>query len=622
MKNFKKYFIKFKKPLILGPIYKLIETITELIIPLLIAEMIDSGVANKDVNLILKYGLIVLLLNVIGIIFAIISHKYAARASVGIATNIRSDLYKKVNTFSHAELDKYSIATINNRLTHDVTRVQQAIGAFVRTVMRTPFLLVGSLILAMTIDIKLSLIFLVVAPLVYGSVNFILKKTVPLYDKSQKNLDKVSGITKENIEGIRVVRAFNKQPEEQVRFEQSAKDLAKSGINMASVSALLSPINVLILNFAIVAVLWFGGIQVNIGGLSQGKIIAFINYLTQISTSLIRLANIIVVFIKAINCGKRINEILDQEVSIVDDTVKYINQTNLNNALLQTGLTFNKNTTLEDKLTTPLEIYNNETNNQSIEPLPLEKGVRKTKPKFAFEFNNVSFAYSQTAHNAVNNLNVKIKHGQTIGIIGGTGSGKSSVTYLLPRFYDTTQGEVLVNGKNVKDYNLVELRNLFGIVPQRAVLYSGTIRENMQFRQSDATDEEIYRALMIAQAYEFVKELDDKLNHVVQAGGKNFSGGQRQRLTIARALVGKPEILILDDSASALDFQTDANLRQAIKNHTNKMTVVLISQRVNSIKHADVIIVMDAGNIVGQGKHEKLLKTCSIYKEIYDSQNK
>lgn len=609
MKNFKKYFKKFKKPLILGPVYKFIETITELIIPLLIAQMIDVGVFNRDVNFILRYGAIVLALNVVGVITAIISHKYASRASVGIGTNIRSDLYKKLNTFSHSELDKYSIATINNRLTHDVTRVQQAISAAIRTVMRTPFLLIGSLVLAMTIDLKLSLIFLVIAPLVYFSVSIILKKTVPLYDKSQKNLDRVSAITKENIEGIRVVRAFNKQEDEQTRFEGSAKKLARSGINVASVSALLNPINALILNFAVVAVLWFGGIQINIGGLSQGKLIAFINYLTQISISLVRIANIVIVFIKAINCGKRINEIFDEEVSI-------INPIENNLEILSDG---------GEVITDNLSVSENTEN--SLDKLPNiiiedESVPKKKKSKYIFEFNKVCFAYGKNAQNAVNKLSVKVKSGQTIGIIGGTGSGKSTVTYLLPRFYDVVSGEILVKGKNVKEYNLTELRNLFGIVPQRAVLYSGTIRENMQFRKQDATDEEIYRALITAQAYDFVKELDAKLNHHVQAGGKNFSGGQRQRLTIARALVGNPEILILDDSASALDFQTDANLRQAIKNDTSNMTVMLISQRVNSLKHADIIIVMDGGNIVAQGKHNKLLKTCSVYREIYDSQNK
>lgn len=610
MKNFKKYFKKFRKPLILAPIYKFIETATELIIPLLIAEMIDVGVLNRDSSFILRYGAIVLALNVVGIVFAIISHKYSARASVGIATDLRSDLYKKVNTFSHVELDKYSIATINNRLTHDVTRVRQAISAAIRTVMRTPFLLIGSLVLAMIIDLKLSLIFLIIAPLIYFTVDLILKKTVPLYDKSQKNLDKVSAITKENIEGIRVVRAFNKQLDEELRFEDSTKDLARSGINVASVSALLNPINSMILNFAIVAVLWFGGIQINIGGLSQGKLIAFINYLTQISISLVRIANIVLVFIKAINCGKRINELLDQEVSIDSGALA------LNAAEGEIICGVHSDDLSQD-------VVDSKKSLEGVGDPPDEVKVEKPKRhKYAFEFNNVSFSYGDAAQKAINKLNVKVKPGQTIGIIGGTGSGKSTVTYLLPRFYDVTKGEVLVQGKNVKDYDLVELRSIFGIVPQRAVLYSGTIRENMQFRQENATDEEIYRALITAQAYDFVKELDGKLNHVVQAGGKNFSGGQRQRLTIARALVGKPEILILDDSASALDFQTDANLRQAIKDNTENMTVVLISQRVNSLKHADIIIVMDGGNIVGQGKHNKLLKSCSIYKEIYDSQNK
>lgn len=577
MKNFKKYFKSYIKEIIFGPTFKLIETITELIIPILIASMIDVGVANNDTKYILTYGAIVIGLNVVGIVVSIISQKLAARASVGIGSSMRSDLYKKINTFSHVELDKYSTATINNRITHDVTRIQQAISMVIRMVMRTPFLLIGSMIMAMTIDLKLSLIFLVAAPLILAVVIIILKATVPLYDNTQKNLDNVSNITRENLQGARVIRSFNKQDYEETRFEKATEKLSRSSIKVSAVSSLLNPLTSTIINFSIVAILWFGGIQVNVGALTQGQIIAFINYLTQISAALISLANIIVALIKAINCGKRVNEVFNTTPSISSPE--------------HATAVITEHNDIEDS-------------------------------EYEVEFKNVSFAYPNMSKNAINNLNLKVKKGQTIGIIGGTGSGKSTVVNLLPRFYDTTKGTVKIKGKDVKEYNLSTLRGLMGIVPQKSVLFSGTLRENMQWRKPDATDEEIYRAIKTAQAEEFVKELDGKLDYKVQAGGKNFSGGQRQRLTIARAFVGNPEILILDDSASALDFQTDANLRHAIKTDAKDATVFLVSQRVNTIRNSDQIIVLDKGNVVGIGKHKELMESCEVYKEIYESQTK
>lgn len=580
MKNFVKYFKKYTKELIWGPSFKLIETATELIIPVLIAAMIDEGVATGNTAKIMYYGAIVLALNVVGIIVSIICQKLAAKAGIGIGSNIRMDLYKKINTLSHSELDKYSTATINNRLTHDITRIQQAISMTVRLVARTPFLLIGSMIMAMTIDLKLSLVFLIVIPLVLGVVVWIMRGTVPMYDRTQKNLDNVSNITRENLQGSRVIRSFNKQDYEEKRFEKATEKLSKSSIRVAAVSSLLNPITATIINFAIVAVLWFGGIQVNVGSLTQGQIIAFINYLSQISMSLITLANIVVALIKAINCGKRINEVFNTKPSIRSPKA-------------ESGLI-----TIIDEAT---DIGNYE---------------------YEVEFNGVDFAYPGTAKNAVNKLNLKVKPGETIGIIGGTGSGKSSIVNLIPRFYDTTAGTVKVRGKDVKEYNVAYLRSIMGIVPQKSVLFSGSLRENMQWRKPDATDEEILKAIKTAQGEEFVKELPTKLDHKVQAGGKNFSGGQRQRLTIARALVGNPEILIMDDSASALDFQTDANLRAAIKKNTNKMTVFIVSQRVNTIRNADQIIVVDKGNIVGHGTHNELMESCAIYKEIHDSQTK
>lgn len=572
---FKKYFLKYKTQIIIGPAFKLLETATELIIPLLIAAMIDTGVANRDKNFILIYGGIVVALNVVGIVAAIICQKLAARAAVGIGKDVRYDMYEHINTFSHGELDKFSTASINNRMTHDVDRVQTAISLFIRLVMRAPFLLIGSIIMAITIDWKLSLIFLVVAPLTIAAVFIIMKKTVPLYDKTQKNLDSVGNVTRENLQGARVIRAFNKQENEEERFDVSTNNLKKSSIKVVLVSTMLNPVTNIIINFAIIVVLWVGGYQVNSGALSTGHIIAFINYLTQISAALVTIANLSINFIKAINCGKRIQEVFDTKPSIVEP-----------------------------------------------DNIEVSRKVDGVTSEYAVEYQNVSFKYEGAEKPAFANLSIKVKKGETIGVIGGTGSGKSSVCYMIPRFYDVTSGIVKVDGINVKDYSLKDLRTRIGIVPQKAVLFTGSLRENMRWRKGDATDEEIMEAIKIAQAEEFVSELENGLNSRVQAGGKNFSGGQRQRLTIARALVGKPEILIMDDSASALDFATDYNLRKAIRENTDNMTVFIISQRVNTIRNADQIIVLDKGKIVGIGKHEELLENCDVYKEIYTSQTK
>ena len=575
MGHFKKYILRYKKEIIVAPAVKLIETITELIIPLLIAAMIDTGVVNHDKHLIFVYGAIVVALNVVGIVCAIICQKLAAHAAVGIGKDARYDMYEHINTFSHAELDRFSIASINNRMTHDVERVQNAISLFIRLVMRAPFLLIGSVVMAITIDWKLSLIFLAVAPLTVAVVFLIMKRTVPLYDTTQKNLDKVGSVTRENLEGTRVIRAFNKQANEEERFEVATNNLKKSAIRVVLVSTLLNPMTNIIINLAIIVVLWVGGIQVNVGGLTTGQIIAFINYLTQISAALVSIANLSISFIKAINCGKRINEILDTKPSIVEP-----------------------------------------------ENIEINHKVDGVVSDYAVEYDKVTFTYQGAEKPAFSNLSIKVKKGETIGVIGGTGSGKSSVCYMIPRFYDVTSGVVKVDGVDVKDYSLKDLRTRIGIVPQRAVLFTGSLRDNMRWRKGDATDEEIMRALEIAQAQEFVNELDNGLDARVQAGGKNFSGGQRQRLTIARALVGNPEILIMDDSASALDFATDYKLRKAIKENTDNMTVFIVSQRVNTIRNADKIIVLDKGKIVGIGTHDELMENCEVYKEIYTSQTK
>lgn len=572
MKKLFRFFKHYKKDMFASPIFKVFETISEIAIPLLVAQMIDTGVANHDAKFVITYGCIVIALYIVGITASILSQKFAAKAATGIAYDIRKSMYEHINTFSHKELDKFGTASLNNRMTHDIARVQNAIGSFLRIILRSPLILIGSIICAMVIDIKLSLIFIAITPIIVAIVLFTLKITDPLYNKAQKSLDKVSDIARENLQGVRVVRAFNKQADEERRFVAASKNLRKTGIQVTNISSILAPLTTAIINFAIIAIMWFGGLQVNIGSLSQGEIVAFVNYMTQISSALITVSNMIVSLIKAQTCAKRINEVFDTKPSVV------------------------------------------ETNTQPIE-------IKKDPLTPKIEFQNVSFAYNDGAKYAIKNLNLKIMPGQTIGIIGGTGSGKSSIINLIPRFYDASQGSVFVDGVNVNNYSFHQLRSKIGLVPQKAVLFKGSLKDNLRWRKQDATMEEIVKAVKISQSEEFVNELDGKYEYKVQSGGKNFSGGQRQRLTIARALVGDPEIVIMDDSASALDFATDAALRKAIKNNI-KSTVILVSQRAGTVKNADQIVVLDGGNVVGIGKHADLLKSCPVYKEIYESQTK
>ena len=564
------YFMKdYKKEAILGPIFKLIEAILELFIPIVMAKIIDVGVANKDINYVLKMGGLLILLGAVGLAFALICQYYASIASQGAGTSIRSKLYKHINNFSHSEIDKIGTPTLITRLINDINQIQTGIAMLIRLGTRSPFVIIGSTIMAILIDFRLSIIFLITTPLIALVIYLVMSKSLPLYKVIQGKLDNISLITRENLEGARVIKAFSKEESEKERFNDSTIELAETNINVGKISALLNPITYIIMNLSIISILWFGGIRVNIGSLTQGEVIAFINYITQILLSLIVFSQLIVILTKGATSANRVLEILNIKSSITDNVKDNYNKL-------------------------------------SSSPL--------------IEFRNVSFSYEDSNDYSLKDINLTINKNETIGIIGGTGSGKSTLINLIPRFYDATNGEVLIKGINTKNYPLKDLRRLIGIVPQKAVLFKGSILDNLKWGNEDATIDDIKEALEISQSYSFVESLKEKYNSEVMQGGKNFSGGQKQRLTIARALVSKPEILILDDSSSALDFATDAKLRKSLKEKTKDMTVLIVSQRASSIKNADKIIVLDNGEIAGIGTHDYLLNNCEVYNEIYSSQ--
>lgn len=564
------YLKKYLKLLITGPTLKFFETLTDIVTPFLVAKMIDVGVETGNSGYVIRTGLIVIAINLLGLVLAALSQKICALTSSGIARDIRGDMFKHINTYSHAEYDKFSTMSLTNRTVHDVEQVKNAVNQTIRNVTRAPFLFIGSIIMACLIDSTLSLIFVIVSPIIVGVVYLIMKRTTPLYVETKTCLDNVSNVTRENLSGVRVVRAFNKQQNEKRRFDNSNTALLSTNLKVGNIAAIMQPIVSVLINFAIVAIIWFGGVRVNIGKLTQGQVIAFINYFGQISSALIVLARMLLVYTRTGASIKRINEVFEVKNSIIE----------------------RKNTAEID----------------------FSAGAK-------IEFKNVSFSYA-TTKNVVNNLSFTLLPGESLGIIGGTGTGKSSIINLIPRFYDATAGEVLINDVNVKKLNLKQLRDEIGIVPQKSVLFKGTLAQNLRWRKEFATDEELIKALKIAQAFEFVKEYPEFLNVKVERGGTNFSGGQKQRLTIARALVGKPKILILDDSSSALDFATDAALRKAIYRSLKDTTTIIVSQRTNSIKNCDKIIVLENAKAVDIGTHEQLLSRCDVYKEIYASQNK
>lgn len=577
---------KFRRYMVIGPACKLIEVIFDLLTPLVIAQMIDKGIGSHDVNAVIHYGMVLGAMAVIGISFTLVCQKMAALTSQGMGTDIRGALYQHINELSYVELDRFGTPSLITRITNDVNQVQLAVALGVRMLIRWPFLAVGSMCAALAIDLKLGIIFLICTPAIGLVFWFVMARCIPYYKQLQAKLDRIALVCREGLSGARVVRAFVREDHERERFARAADDQAHVAIAVGKLSSVLNPVTFLVMNLGVCAILWAGGIQVNVGELTQGQVMAFVNYMTQTLTSIVYVANLVVVFTKASASASRINEVLNCEPSITDE------------------------------------------GNQPValpEPSDLAGGA---VPVPALSFDHASFSFGAGAANVVNDVTLELPLGKTLGIIGGTGSGKSTLVSLIPRLYDASTGSVSVMGADVRTWPLDQLRHVVATVPQRASLVSGTIRSNLTWRDESATDEELWAALDMAQASEFVHNKPQGLDAPVEAGGKNFSGGQRQRLTIARALVGSPQILIMDDSASALDFKTDAALRHAIRERSVRgaaegglpLTTVIVSQRVSTVRDADMICVLDHGSVAGLGAHDELYTTCQLYREICQSQ--
>lgn len=573
---------KFRRYMVIGPACKLIEVIFDLLTPLVIAQMIDKGIGAHDVSAVVHYGMVLAAMAVIGILFTLVCQKMAALTSQGMGTDIRGALYKHINKLSYVELDRFGTPSLITRITNDVNQVQLAVALGVRMLIRWPFLAVGSMCAALAIDLKLGIIFLICTPAIGLVFWFVMARCIPYYKQLQAKLDRIALICREGLSGARVVRAFVREDHERERFAQAADDQANTAIAVGKLSSILNPVTFLVMNLGVCAILWVGGIQVNVGELTQGQVMAFVNYMTQTLTSIVYVANLVVVFTKASASASRINEVLNCEPSITDEDNQPV-------SLPKPG---------------------------NVAPVP------------ALSLSHASFSFGVGAANAVDDVTLELPLGKTLGIIGGTGSGKSTLVSLIPRLYDAGTGSVSVMGADVRAWPLDQLRHVVAIVPQRASLVSGTIRSNLTWRDESATDDELWAALDMAQASEFVRKKPQGLDAPVEAGGKNFSGGQRQRLTIARALVGSPQILIMDDSASALDFKTDAALRRAIRERSVRgaaegglpLTTVIVSQRVSTVRDADMICVLDHGSVAGLGTHDELYTTCQLYREICQSQ--
>lgn len=574
MKKLLCYLKEYKKESVLGPLFKLLEATLELFVPLVVAAIIDTGIGNQDRGYVVKMCLVLVLLGLIGLAFSVTAQYFAAKAAVGFVTTIRHVLFGHIQKLSYAELDTQGTSTLITRMTSDMNQVQNGVNLTLRLLLRSPFVVIGAMVMAFTIDVKAALVFVVGIPALAVVVFGVMLACIPLYRKVQNRLDKVLGLTRENLTGVRVLRAFCKEEEQEAEFQKQNQTLTDTQKFVGRISALLNPLTYVIINVAIIALIWIGAIRVDMGIITQGAVVALYNYMSQILTELIKLANLIINITKSVACGNRIQSVLEVEPSVKDGAAT------------------------------------------------VSGDGEAGKSAYSVVFEHAGIRYPDAAQEAVSDITLNVRPGETIGIIGGTGSGKSSMVNLIPRFYNCSSGAVYVDGRNVCTYGLTELRDKIGVVPQKSVLFAGTIRSNMQWGKPDATDEEIFAALEIAQAKDVVSKKEKGLDTEVEQGGKNFSGGQRQRLTIARALVKQPEILILDDSSSALDFATDAALRMAIGSMKNKPTLFIVSQRTSAIQYADKIVVLDDGSVVGIGTHEELMNTCEVYREIYDSQYK
>lgn len=607
MKGLLKYLKEYKKESILAPVFKMLEASFELLVPLVIGAMINVGIANMDKNYILSMGGVLVFLGVIGLICSVTAQYYAAKAATGFAAKLRYAMFTHIQAFSYEKLDTVGTSTLITRMTSDINQVQNGVNMFLRLFLRSPFIVIGAVIMAFYVDVKAALVFAVAIPLLSVVVFGIVFANIPLYKKVQDRLDKVTLATRETLNGIRVIRAFRKEADEIREFDEKNKTLTGIQLLAGRVSALLNPLTYVIINLALVVLLYTGAFRVDVGGIKQGDVVSLVNYMSQILVELVKLVNLIVTLTKAVACASRIENVMQIKEGMGLDLEQSADKSDTNS---------------ECKVETA-EMTSVSEDEKNIEETCCTMSSISSVLQDAFiQFQNVSFTYKQASEEALSNMNFSIKKGQTIGIIGGTGSGKSTLVQLIPRLYDVTKGCVMVNGKNVKDYDLDELRKMIGYVPQKAALFKGTIKDNICFGKEDASDEAIEEAILVAQAKEFIEKKEEGLDTPVEQGGRNLSGGQRQRLTIARALVRRPQILILDDSCSALDYATDAALRDGLSKLSYHPTVFLVSQRTISIQDADQIIVLDDGEIVGIGKHEVLLRECEVYREIYDSQYK
>lgn len=567
MKKLLKYFEGYKKYLFLGPFFKLLEAVFELIVPLVTAKIIDVGIYSGDRDYIIKMSLVIIFLGLAGLAFALTCQYFAAKCAYGFGTKLRTALYRHINSLSRTETDRLGASTLTTRLINDTNAVQTGINMGIRLATRVPFLIIGAIIMALSLDVKLSLVFLVTAPLIAFIIYKIMSRSIPMYGANQKRLDRISMLTGENLEGVRVIRAFSRQKEETEKFCDASDEFSRHAVMVGKISSVLNPVTFMIMNLSAALIIWAGGYRVNSGSLTQGDITAFVSYMTQISLALIVLANLIVFFNKAAAGARRIADVFEVQSSMKDG-------------------------------------------NDDI--VPSEEPV--------IEFDDVSFSYADSSANSVDNISFSLKRGEVLGIIGGTGSGKSTIANLLPRFYDATEGIVKIYGKDIRSYKLSQVRRFVVSVPQKASVISGTVAENIRMGKPDASDEEITEALKTAQAYDFIEKLPEGINAPVLQGGKNFSGGQKQRLTIARAVVSKPAVLILDDSTSALDMQTDYRLRKAVSENLRDTAVIMISQRATSLKNADQILVLEDGQCVGSGTHDELAQSCPVYREIIEIQ--